>query len=284
MNILVTGHKGFVGGAVFRDLKLAGHNVIGFDLPENDILCPPSNITANIDICVHLSAIADLNDSVKEIQNNFSVNVLGTWKMAMNCMLSGTRFLYISTCCVYGNGRSENEQENEDTTLPLPTELYAESKLCGEHAIKCIPGLEWSIYRIGTVYGPNMRKALFNYIAIDKISNDQEIEVHGNGSQTRNYVYVDDVSKAVVKACDDIAFPSFDIINICGNESISVNNTIELVSELLEMDYKNKTIPDRNGQIAREDISNTKSKILLGMDYISYYNGMRKTIEWYKTK
>ena len=142
--------------------------------------------------------------------------------------------LFASTCCAYGN----NETHPSDETSPLkPTEPYAQSKVDSENDILKI-GLPHCCMRLATFYGPEMRKELAPAIFIDKIYHDKEISIHGSGNQTRTLTYVDDIINGIIVILENE--PKYEIINITTEESISVNEMINKISNLLDKEVKVK--------------------------------------------
>lgn len=281
--ILVTGSNGFIGKAFCNYCVNNSTQTTQFDLPFDNIL----NINklaeyrdgANyIKMIVHFAAIANLNESLQDQDKNFEVNIRGTYEVAKFCQKNDIPLIFISTCCVYGDG---HEVDFEDS-LPLTKEPYACSKMAGEYILRGIPDLKYCILRIGTVYGPGMRKELFNYIVFDKIMNDEIIRVNGNGNQTRTYIYIDDLVNGIYKACDK--FHNGETINLCGNEQISVNHTMKIASELVGKSYMAEYGFMRYGDFQKENVSIEKAERLLGWQpKISYKEGMRRTYEWLKT-
>jgi nucleoside-diphosphate-sugar epimerase len=281
MKILVTGSSGFVGKALCEHIRKHGDTAIEFDLPEGDILnCDSlSRAISECDMVVHCAAQADLNKFGEDIGQGFQVNIVGTYNVAQSCAIQKKKLVYISTCCAWGTTTNE-KQLVEDVDLPRPTEPYAHSKYAGESIVKMFDNLKWVILRIGTVYGPGMRKELFNYIAIDKIYNNEVICVHGTGRQTRQYVFIDDLVDGIYRAC---VCESIDYVcSICSNEQVSVLDTIRVAETIIGKRAITKIDNDRRGQILNENISNARSINGLGCKYTPYVMGMARTILWYR--
>ena len=280
MKILLTGHKGFVGKALREYLESKDIEVVGYDLPEDDILNPMNlfDKIKDVDLVIHNAAIADLNDTWLHMNKNFEVNIRGTYNVGDACSSLQKRMIFISTCCVYGN--TSDIFETEDRTIPKTIEPYACSKMAGEYIVRGSIDLDYTILRIGTVYGPGMRPALFNYIALDKVHNEQEIMINGDGHQTRNYIYIDDLVDGIYKTCvTDLK--NRETINLCGNEQTSILDTIHLCEEITGKKAIYKwDVYGRYGEIQDENISNDKAGVLLEWEpETSYIDGMKKTYE-----
>jgi nucleoside-diphosphate-sugar epimerase len=278
---LITGSNGFIGKAFCQKLKVNNIGIYEYDLPKNDIL----NITGqpyinDAEAVVHFAAIADLNISIANQDKNFDVNIRGTYEVAKFCVKNHIPLIFISTCCCYGN--SGDEIEFEDSTIPSTIEPYACSKMAGEYILRGMPGLNYVILRIGTVYGPGMRKELFNYIAFDKNIKGEPIQINGDGRQTRNYIYIDDLIDGIYSTMVKFDKCRRQVINLCGDEQISVLDTLRVVQDITGKPYKEINIlcENRYGEIQDENISIEKAEKLLGWKpLVSYDMGMRLTYE-----
>lgn len=276
--ILITGSSGFIASAFCK--KLYDNNIYfgGYDLP-NDIIDINKLDVRIPDMLIHFAAIANLNDSIADQDKNFEVNIRGTYEVAKFCVKNNIPLIFISTCCVYHS----NDMVDE-TIFPLTSEPYACSKMAGEYILRGMPGLRYVILRIGTVYGPGMRKELFNYIAFDKIMNDEIIKVNGDGSQTRTYVYIDDLIDGIYSACDKFKILQGEIINLCGDEHISVNQTMLTIKKIIGKDYMAEYGFERYGDFKRECVSIEKAENWLGWKpKTKYIDGMKRVYEWLKT-
>jgi nucleoside-diphosphate-sugar epimerase len=294
MKILMTGGSGFLGRYVQAESINKAHEFESYDMSKGqDILQQDAFyyrcIEFKPDVIIHAAAVADLYKSEENIDYNFSVNVLGTYYIARICSILNIPLIYISTCCAYGN-QSENKMVDE-TIEPIPTETYAWSKLAGEKALGCAGPLKGFILRLGTFYGPGMREALFNAKAILAALDGGLIDVHGDGEQTRRYIHVADVASAIVGFCERTkqAAPfvpnnPLPIYNIIGEEEISVNDTLDIISELTEKKMGVRYCPQRSGQIMRQMINCSAAKSFTGWEpKIDYKSGMAESIKYFKT-
>ena len=285
MRILLTGSEGFVGHALKKHLESLDHVVIDYDLPDDitDAVNFRLKIKQNsVDMVIHAAAIADLYETAKDLDKNFHVNVYGTHIVGRICAEERIPLIFISTCCVYGNAREHEGEdfETENHTIPATIEPYACSKMAGEYILRGMQHLDYVILRIGTVFGENMREALFNYIALDKVLNGETITVYGDGTQTRNYIYIDDLVCGISASVKYFTMVTGKTINLCGNEETSVNETIK-TAELLTGKPATVIYSDkRYGEIYRERISNRKALIILDWkpEY-NYFDAMKKTFE-----
>jgi len=283
MKILVTGGSGFVGKAVCRDLEKHDHKVINFDLPDHDILKPSDIDLAmrNADMVLHVAAIANLYDTVRDPDTTFNVNVIGTYNVTQACKLQGKPLVYISTCCAYGPHGAPEVLATEESK-PNAVELYARTKLMGEYLVKEVP--RHTILRIGTVLGPGMRPALFNYKVLDKIRKGEQVQIYGDGKASRNYIYIDDLADGIIKAVDYTAETgSAGIVNLCGTEIIDLMQVVDVACVVTgKQPEVIHTAPRDMGDYG-ENISNHKAAALF--DWIpetSYRTAMGLTWAWMK--
>ena len=282
--ILVTGGTGFIGKHLFDRLKKEGHQVEIFDLKRGDDLRDPKQVDKAIkgrDVVFHLAAIADLNVSRKNPRENTDINITGTVNVANACWRHRAALNYASTCCVYGNQKKHPVDEN---TLPNPSEIYAHSKLAGEHIIlgyakTC--GLEYNIIRFATIYGPGMRPALGVHVFFDQALDSKPITIHGNGRQTRTLTYIDDLIDGIM-----VLFHSGvknEIINLSTEEEVSALQMAKLIKKMTNSKSPIIFISQRPGQTFREAVSAQKAKKLLSWRAkTSFKEGLEKTYRWFK--
>lgn len=281
MRICITGSKGFIGKALKKRLEEEGHIVIDFDRPECNIMDDTTYPKGPIDLVIHAAAVADLNVSAQDMQNNYAVNVIGTYDIAEWCEEIGAKMLYISTCCAWGNARTpEGWPCIDGETCPLPTEVYAHSKLAGEESIKSSALKDYMIFRIGTVYGPGMREALYNYRVIDSVIKEKMIYIYGGGNQRRQYIYIYDLVDAFVAGIRN--WQNGATISVCGAERISVRDSVQVVAELLQADPITVEKPGRKEEDFDQWVSLDNARNRLRWEpETSFIEGMRNTIKWY---
>ena len=263
MKALVTGGAGFIGSHVVDKLAAAGHEARIIDLipsPYHDPaevetvigdLTDAATVREALDGCdaiFHLAAMADVNQVVGDPVRTDSVNTRGTFTLleaAREVELS--RFLYASTVWVYGNAPGP-EPHDEDTPLVLPPHLYTATKLAGEmycRAYESMYGVSTTILRFGIPYGPRARPAAVVPAFINKAAAGEPLTVAGDGSQTRQFVYVEDLAEGMVAALAPAGAGR--IYNLVGDEQVSVKQIADTVRELVA-DVPVEQVPDRPGR------------------------------------
>lgn len=284
-NLLVTGGKGFLGRLLVNKLEEKGYKVQTFDIVDGQDITNYKQVEDYIeknDIVIHLAAVSDLNYAREHPKETMDINILGTINVVEACRKFNKNLIFASTCCVYGNQDVHPVDEN---TCPKPTEIYAHSKLAGEQIILGYAkhfGLQYLILRLATFYGPEMRPALAPYIFLSKVMKGEPIEIHGDGTQTRTFTYVDDIIEGIVKAIESNIWN--EIINITTEEETSVLQLAQLAMKIVGKEVPLKFVEDRPGQIRKEQILARKAKELFGWEAkVSFEEGLKRTYEWMKT-
>ncbi len=280
MKVMITGSEGFVGKALKQRLKSLDHEVIDFDwkVYRNDLVEDVNILSYKIGesgMVIHSAAIADLNIVEKDQDQAFHTNVEGTYNVVKYCRMHEKPMIYISTCCVYGDAHKNNYIVHEGTN-PEPIEFYARTKYAAEPIVQELD--RHVICRLGTVYGPGMRPALFNYKILDCALNNKEFVINGDGHHSRFYIFIDDLVDALVSTITK--FPNKEILNLCGEEKVSLNKVLSIVSEITGKDLKYTHGPARHLGDVDENMNNIKTQELI--DWIpktSYKEGMIKTKE-----
>lgn len=288
--IIVTGSAGFIASRLVERLILEGHEVVGYDLRPSpigeyvigDITDPVAfhDATDGCEHVFHLAAAADLNWCSAHPNEAVSANIEGTRVVAEECAKRGVALSFASTCCVYGN--TPDHPSNEES-ICSPTDIYGATKVAAEEMIRGYGqrGLKYRNLRIGTTYGPGMRPALAIYIFIKQALEGKPLTIHGSGEQTRCMIYIDDLIAACIRSLD---LKNNTEINMATEEELSVMQMAQTILRLTDRPlYQYMHIPDRSGQIMKEQIDISKVKKMLGWEpKIKFEEGVERTIEWFK--
>ncbi len=253
MNFLITGAAGFLGSALADHLAREGHQVRGLDdLSTGDpqSLSPDVHFTRgdvndrpklwtllqDVDVVYHLAARVSVPESVLYPREYNAVNVDGTVSL-MEAMrdVGVRRVILASSGAVYGD---QGEQPLNEQATPNPRSPYAVSKLAAEYYVRTIGqlwGIETANLRIFNAYGPGQHLPPSHPPVVPHFLRQAlrggSLVLHGEGKQTRDYVYVDDVVKALVAAA---TAPSLNglVINVGSGVEISVRELARLVQEV----------------------------------------------------
>ncbi|MGV8026728.1 MAG: NAD-dependent epimerase/dehydratase family protein [Anaerolineaceae bacterium] len=253
MRYLITGAAGFLGTPLANSLVSNGHSVVGLDdlstgdpdhlfsdvhLVRGDINDRPKlwTLLQGVDCVYHLAARVIVPESVLYPREYNLVNVSGTVTL-MEAMrdVGVKRVVFISSGSIYGNQRN---QPMKETLRPQPRSPYAVSKLAAEYYIRTIGDLwkiETVVLRVFNAYGPGQRlppaHAPVIPYCIKQTLDNGTIVIHGEGNQTRDYVFVDDVVNAMVRA-SSVSDINRLIINVGSGKETSVNEIVKIVTEL----------------------------------------------------
>lgn len=279
MRIVVTGSSGFLGQKLIAALTSNGHECISFDYANGQNILDKDSLSesfaTNPAVCVHLAAVADLNFFRKDPEGCHRINVQGTKNVLDACIASGTRMIFASTCCCYGNNNCH--PSDEDSPL-APTEPYAKSKERSEADV-LEAGAPHTVMRLATFYGPGMRPALCPAVFIDAAASGKTINIHGDGKQTRTFTFVDDIVSGIVKIVEsDARYP---IVNVTCEEAVSVLQIADLAMDVTGKKVPIEHVKDRPGQILKEHISNARLRSLGWTPQTSFAEGMKKSYEDY---
>lgn len=273
MRIFVTGAAGFIGTALSNELVRQGHQVVGFDncsTGNPDALDPDVTLVRgdindrerlwqllqNVDCVYHLAARVVVPESILYPREFERVNVGGTVTLLEAMRDVGShRMVFASSGAIYGI--QDNQPLNENTTIPKPASPYAVSKLASEYYINTIGrlwGLEAVSLRIFNAYGPRQSFS-FSHAAViptflKQASSKGTVVIHGDGTKTRDFVYITDVVDALIAALT-LEKPTEKIINVGSGSETSIHQVYELACRVTgnkpEVVYNPKRVggPDR---------------------------------------
>lgn len=249
---LVTGGCGFIGSHLADALVAAGHRVrILDDLSTGKRENPPGeaeiivgdvadtetvrSAMAGMDGCFHLAAIASVVRSNEEWVRTHQVNLTGTVNVFDAARENTLPVVYVSSAAVYGDN---DDVPLAETARPRPLTAYGADKLgCEQHArvgheVHSIPNAG---FRFFNIYGPRQDPAspYSGVISIfaDRMSNGQSIQIHGDGEQTRDFVYVADAVRFLMKGMDSLPGAP-EIYNVCTGKGTTINRLSEIIAEL----------------------------------------------------
>ena len=234
--ILVTGGAGFIGAHLVARLVARGDEVVVLDdlsLGRADKLAPfgdrvtlvhgrvqdalhHRDAMAGVERIVHLAALISGYDSLTDADAYLDANVTGTLRvMELSRALGGARILFASSSTVYGN---RPDPVRRETDLPAPMTVYAASKLLGEHLLAMyapLYGFRYTALRLFNVYGPgqNPHHPYANVTCkfARAAARGEAVPLYGDGDQTRDFVYIDDVIAAFLAVEHDSAAPVYNV-------------------------------------------------------------------------
>jgi len=207
MKVLITGNEGYIGSVMSVYLESQGYDVFGRDVgyfssihtPSDDIRDISIKSLEGFDAIIYLSALS--NDPLGEIKRSvtYDINWISAIKTAMLAREAGVkRFLFASSCSMYGAGNGDEFLDETSHQMPLTT--YAESKVWAENGISSLAsdGFSPVFFRCGTAYGvsPSQRLDLAVNSMVFNSYNNHKIIVYNGGVAWRPFVHVEDISQA----------------------------------------------------------------------------------------
>jgi nucleoside-diphosphate-sugar epimerase len=233
---------------------------------------------------INLAARAGVRASVKDPWVYVASNMIGTLNMLELCRQTGTKkFVVASTSSIYGEDPPYPTPETASSSEPL--QPYAASKKGAEamaHAYHHLYGIDVSVVRYFTVYGPAGRPDLSIFRFVQWISEGRPVRVNGDGEQSRGFTYIDDIARGTILALKPVGH---EVINLGGHEVITINNLIKLIEEIVGkqavVEYGPPDLADMRSNWA--DV--TKAGQLLGWEpQFDMRAGIEKLVEWYNAE
>ena len=304
--ILVTGGAGFIGSTLVRKLvNLENHVVVvdnfsrgskhflpvgqdivvnHLDIRETDLI---TKAAEGCDAIVHLAAYGSVVESVADPTENYSVNVEGTFSVLNAAKRAGVRKLIFASTggALIGNAIPPVSE----LSLPRPISPYGASKLAGEGyccAFANAYNMDIIALRFANVIGPqslHKKGAVTNFFK--SIINGEPIIIYGDGSSTRDFLYVDDLCQGIIKAINSNLF-GFNVFHLASGKETTIRQLAELCIEISEhaghpLIFKTK----RDGEVERNFALSLAANVELGFDpVVSLVDGLARTWKWIKSQ
>ena len=311
---LLTGVAGFIASQVSKQLLDKGDHVVGVDnlndyynvkiknwrleqlkahpnaenFSFSDLDIEDQAKLANLfqaegifDAVLNLAARAGVRYSMENPHIYLSTNAEGTLNL-LECMRAQgcKKLVFASTSSLYAG---QKMPFTEDLAVNEPLSPYAASKKAGElmaYSYHKLYQMDVSVVRYFTVFGPAGRPDMSPYRFIKWIAEDETIEIFGDGSQSRDFTYVDDIARGTVAAIQDVGYEIFNLG--AGRNPVSLNTIISKLEELIgkkaKINYKPFHVADLMETWA--DISKTK-RLLDWKPQVSLDEGLEKSVQWY---
>ena len=298
---LVTGGCGFIGvnlvsrlagrGARIRvldDLSLGRRDDIqrfDVDLHVGDIrdAVALQEVCQGIDVVVHLAAHTRVIESVSQPELNFQINAAGTLNVLQACRLAGVqKVIFASTG---GAILGEQEPPVHEGMVPKPVSPYGAGKLAGEAYCSAFFGsfgLNTVALRFSNVYGPrSYHKGSVVAQYFKNLMKGEPLVIYGDGQQTRDFIYVDDLVDAILLA-DEADTPG-EVFQIASGRETSILDLLATMQQVLpHLTFDIRHLPARAGEILRNYASIEKAHRMLGFEPKTPLDeGLRQTWDWF---
>lgn len=314
MRVLVTGCAGFIGWNVTQQLLKQGHTITGIDNLNNaydvrlkvrrlgllkanpqfqfhklDVtdraglasLAASLEPSQRLEAIINLAARAGVRPSVDDPWAYLDTNVTGTLNLLELCRDKGIgKFILSSTSSVYGDGE---RPFREDASTDQPNSPYAASKKAAEslcYTYHRLYGLDVTVFRYFTVYGPAGRPDMSIFRFIKWIAEGEPLTLYGDGSQERDFTYVKDVTWGTVAGLKPL---DYEVINLGSDHPVSIRSVIQRIEALLEKKANIQQYPSHTADVEATWADNTKAGRLLDwVPQTTLDEGLRLSVEWYQ--
>jgi UDP-glucuronate 4-epimerase len=329
MRYFITGTAGFIGFHLARRLLAEGHEVTGFDgvtpyynvklkhmrhaalaqypaftpviaMLEDRAALEEAIAKASPEIIVHLAAQAGVRYSIENPQSYLSSNVQGSWNIIDLAERHKVKHLMLaSTSSIYGASQTVPFHETDRTDAPLT--IYAATKKSMEliaHSHAHLHKTPTTAFRFFTVYGPWGRPDMALFKFVDRMLNDQPIEIYGEGRMSRDFTYIDDLVEAILRLSHVAPDESnrvadervetlsreapFRVVNIGGGQPENLLDFVDIVEKAIGRPAKRQMLPMQQGDVPRTFASPALMQALTGYTPSTRLEeGVKAFVEWY---
>ncbi len=261
--------------------SMPGFTLVKADIAEKAILESPKIRNAKFDGVINLAARAGVRFSVENPWVFVQSNVLGTLNMLEVARQSGNcKFILASTSSIYGANPPYPTPETASSSEPL--QPYAASKKGAEaltHSYHHLYGIDATILRFFTVYGPAGRPDLALFRFVQWIIEGRPVRINGDGTQSRGFTYIDDIARGILAALKPLGY---EIINLGGHEVITINDLVTLIEDITGKKAIVQHGPPNPADMFTNWADVSKARALLGWtpEY-DMRRGTEKLVEWY---
>jgi UDP-glucose 4-epimerase len=300
MKILITGGAGFIGTNLANELE-GRHDVESIDIfttsndtnvswPNHEVDIrnkePTKQVITDLDpdVLIHAAAQTKVQQSVNDPVMDAETNILGTINVLDALEATGaSKVIYFTT----GGARYGDKQYlpiSEDA-LPKPQAPYGISKYAAEHYVRYYAERnDWEQTSLGfsNVYGPYDTPKSGRVIPtfITQYLKGEAPTIHGDGEQTRDFLYVHDIVSVVQTIIHDE--PPEEFYNLSTNTQTSINELATMLEDIIEPDVTADHGDGRSGGVRESQLDNTKAQEHFDFQPTPINEGLRKTVEWFK--
>jgi len=308
-NILVTGAAGFIGSRTCEKLADYGYEITGIDnindyydvrlkeyrlkqLAQKSVEFQKIDIenypelkklfeNKKYDAVINLAARAGVRASIENPDIYFSTNMQGTLNLLKLCVEHKiNKFVLASTSSLYSG---EAAPFSEKYPVNEPISPYAASKKAAEviaYTYHYLYNIDVTIVRYFTVYGPAGRPDMSPLRFIHSIAEEKPLKLYGDGNQSRDFTYIDDIAEGTIKALSPLGY---EIVNLGGGKKpITINNFIKAIEEKTGKKARIEYLPFHKADMKETMADISKAFNLFGWQPVTEIDeGIAKTVDWY---
>jgi nucleoside-diphosphate-sugar epimerase len=314
----ITGVAGFIAARVAEMLLDSGHSVVGVDnmndaydvrmkdyrlnrlfdrhgfqyypvdISDRDSLgkvFDQFNLKSSkgeVEAVINLAARAGVRQSVENPWVYVDTNITGTLNLLELCrQYNIKKFILASTSSVYGKNALLPTPEDNSSDLPL--QPYAASKKGAEvlcHSYHYLYGIDVTVVRYFTVYGPAARPDMIMFRLAQWISESRPVKINGDGEQSRGFTYIDDIARGTIMG---LKLLGFEVINLGGHETIKINDLIQLFEEYIGLRAQIEYRPSHPADMHANWADVKKAEKLIGWSpRVTLREGVDNLVHWYQ--
>lgn len=307
-NVLVTGGAGFIGSNLADELIRRGANVRiidnlvtgfrenldeikgDFEFIEGDLNDPAalSKAIEGVEIVFHQAAIPSVPRSVDNPAETHNACVNATFNLLVKAKETGVRrFVYAASSSAYGD---QEKLPKVETMAPDPLSPYAAAKLMGEYYCRVfnqVYGLETFALRYFNVFGPRQNpSSMYSGVIsrfIDALMKGERPTIYGDGEQSRDFTYIDNVVDANIRAAHSNKGAGM-TMNVANGERISLNELLATLKKITSRDDIEAVYePARKGDVKHSQADNSLAVEMLGYEkLVGLEEGLKRTIDWWQ--
>lgn len=312
MNILLTGAAGFIASRVAEMLLTSGHTVVGvdnlndaydvrlkqwrlaqfhkhpnftfhqIDIADRHALERATAQQYRFDAVINLAARAGVRQSVEIPQTYIDTNVTGTLNLLELSRATGVKkFVLASTSSLYGSHNPRPFHESANTDRPLSP--YAASKKAAEslcYTYHYLYDIDTTVLRYFTVYGPGGRPDMSMMRFVQWISESMPVQIFGDGQQSRDFTYVDDIARGTIAALRSVGY---EVINLGSDTPIVLMDVVHMLEEVLNKKAILQYQPRHSADVLATWANIEKAERLLGWrPQVRLTEGIARMVAWYQ--
>lgn len=307
---LVSGAAGFIGSTLANALLARGDEVVAVDCftPYYDVAVKVANAATirahpscafvqadlrtepldmlldGIDVVFHQAAQPGVRQSWDHRFGDYaSHNILATQRLLDAARHADVgRFVYASSSSIYGNALAHPTHED---AVPAPFNPYGVTKLAAEHLARAYAqnfGVSTVSLRYFTVFGPRQRPDMSIHRLIEAARRGEPFPLYGDGSQVREFTFVDDIVGGNLLAAEADVQPG-DVFNLAGGSEISIRELIDLVSDEVGSRIEIQKLPAAPGDVFRNSGAIDRAAAILGWTpQVAFADGIRAQVAWHR--